>query len=425
MRKSDWGQATLSEEQKAYAALDAYATLEVFEVINRKRTLRDLRKVTNETAVAGTEVVLLARSTDVEVGRGTIVLPPASGRRRHEWRPEYLGAGGEALTRTATRVVVALSAVTAPGAALPYITDTAVSTVDDAARLHAQGQPGANHVLWDIGRLRLVEPAGAGADAGAGDEGGGAAGVAATDEAPVVETRAATDADYPPVVDSWGAGEGRDAEVARTLEERLPEDFVRVSWGLDEEDEEGDDEGWNGVWETEGCDAAHGGAVKLDMLHAIQRIIQVLSKGHGAYLYFASRMAEAMMGVVQADVEAEKQRRLAKGMTEAEWEQHVDKNYTDVARRCRRVVPGPLVLRERLQRLADLFAGIHDAETEKPLFTSKAWKRWNSLMLHVEKGCLSDPPPEYVSLYHVVGRRRDGTVILACARGTSDLEVIK
>jgi hypothetical protein len=56
------------------------------------------------------------------------------------------------------------------------------------------------------------------------------------------------------------------------------------------------------------------------------------------------------------------------------------------------------------------------------LFRKETWKRWNALKDHVRKGCLSDPPPERVSLYYVVGKKRDGMDRYSCARGTSDLE---
>lgn len=57
--------------------------------------------------------------------------------------------------------------------------------------------------------------------------------------------------------------------------------------GQDEEEEE--EEGPE-------CDASHGRSVKLDPLHAMQRITKTLKTAHGAYPYFLGRYEACAMG---------------------------------------------------------------------------------------------------------------------------------
>lgn len=100
------------------------------------------------------------------------------------------------------------------------------------------------------------------------------------------------------------------------------------------------------------------------------------------------------------------------GLSTTEWEEYKNKNWGDIRRRCRRIVPPPSILLRRMKLLEETYPEIVDAETGKPFFSKETWKRWKSLLDHAEKGCLSDPDPAVVALYYVVGMAKNGTDIL-------------
>ena len=158
------------------------------------------------------------------------------------------------------------------------------------------------------------------------------------------------------------------------------------------------------------------------MLHATQRITRTLSQKHGAFPIFTARLRDALLPVVKEDLQALKCRMLAQGMTEEEWEKEFEKKQTVLIKHCRRFIPGPEKLLPRMVALEVIYANIPDARTRLPFFSKKTWIKWNALKDHVRVGCLSDPPVDEVPLYSERGIRKDGSVVLACSRGTNGLE---
>lgn len=364
VRLSNWAAARLSDEQIQYAALDAYASLKIYELLKRKRSsLTDFDKLQPGSATAGKKIVLLAKGADIEVAHGTIVSPPLPQQRgRLEWRPPYLASGGDdrylRVNLTSKRIAVAIDPATIciPAALLPYPADSRISSIGEAVALAMDdGVNDALHVLWDVDRARipLVEQ----------DVGGLGIGrestPAAASAAPVL-TRDATAQDNPSIEDNWEDGLERDRQVAEMLRDQVPEELVEGvggdDLGLGDGDEEEED------WSTVSCDGSHGASVKLDMLHAQMRIQRTLSKKHGAYTVFIARLRDAMMAPAKVDVEALKGRKLARGWTEEQWDHYYDKNYADVIKVCRRFVPSADKLLSRLEALEAIYAPIKDAK---------------------------------------------------------------
>lgn len=174
------------------------------------------------------------------------------------------------------------------------------------------------------------------------------------------------------------------------------------------------------------CEAPHehGRNVKVDLKHLMSRVIDELSKRHGAYRYFCARFAEACFIVDEADFARAKEVFMRKHelKSESNWEDWLQKNYKVVMQHCRRYVPAPQELKSRLDRLYGVFKDLVDAATGKPLFSTQGKKAWAALMRHVEKGCVSDPDPTKIELYVRTGESKDGLPIYACCRGTNDIE---
>ena len=191
---------------------------------------------------------------------------------------------------------------------------------------------------------------------------------------------------------------------------------------IDTEEEEGQE--IEEEEEEESCDHFHGTHIKLDTMHGMNRIFETWSKRHGVTPYVASRCRDAIFSPCKEDVEAVKVSTMRlHNWNEAQWKAYAKSNWRDVLTSCRRVIHAPAIILERLKRIAEVYANIKDAATNEPLFSKRTWKKWKAFMKHVERGCLSDPDPSVVTLYHVLYyKKSNGLPVYCCARGTSQLE---
>lgn len=81
---------------------------------------------------------------------------------------------------------------------------------------------------------------------------------------------------------------------------------------------------------------------------------------------------------------------------------------------CRRLIPDPFTLENRLQMVVTLCANVIDFRSGETLFSQKTWHEYENLLHHVRSGCLSDPPG-----YNLYKQNQNK---LICVRGTSQLE---
>jgi hypothetical protein len=172
------------------------------------------------------------------------------------------------------------------------------------------------------------------------------------------------------------------------------------------------------------CDKFHGTHVKLDPMHGLQRLFETFSKRHGGSPYVGSRCRDALFSPCQEDVEAVKRAMMRQNnWSEAQWKDYMRSNWKDVLQFCRRVICSPAIVLKRFNRIAEVYANITDAATGEPLFTARTWKQWKLLLRHIEWGCLSDPDPSIVSIYHILYyKKKNGLPVYGSARGTSQLE---
>lgn len=149
----------------------------------------------------------------------------------------------------------------------------------------------------------------------------------------------------------------------------------------------------------------------------------VLSKSHGATTFATIRLRDLFSSPDPEDIAAVKKVKMRdESMDENKWKQYLKENYRNVLKYCKRVVPPPSILLDRMEKFEALYPHIPDAATGKALFSREGGKRWKSLKEHVAKGCLSDPDPSTVNLYYTIGTRKNGLPVYACSRGTSQLK---
>jgi ribonuclease D len=157
--------------------------------------------------------------------------------------------------------------------------------------------------------------------------------------------------------------------------------------------------------------------VLLDAFHWIKRITEMLDRQHGAYYNFCRALSNAVFIHDQSDME-----KVQKVL--AEKDMSVDRAWDDkeeyMMARVRRTIPQPEILLERIYQVLNEYRNVTDATTRDPLIDDRLFGKIERHLVHVRKGCLSDPPGE--QLYYVVGEDDDGLTMYRCVRGTSSNE---
>jgi hypothetical protein len=176
----------------------------------------------------------------------------------------------------------------------------------------------------------------------------------------------------------------------------------------------------NGIGEMEE-DAEHDNyfhkGVKQDIEHIFLRFARVLTKGHGVFGAFMSRLSDAFFVPSQEDIEFIKAALRRSGVSDEDIKK---KRWQYYKRRVRRRICLPKELEREFNRVVNLFANLEDAKTGKPLFGEKAWALYKSTLRHIRKGCLSDIPG--MAYYVQTCEDSMGIPVFTCVRGTSALE---
>lgn len=447
-RLSDWS-VPLSAEQKAYAALDVFATQRVYHHAMSTQTVRDSTRVRRADELKDLQsdlVIVPAKGHPTPLARVMVVDKEGEG----EWCELAPGHGTGRTSRQrhilkSKRVVVRVLHVYQPVACLMH--------ADKQGRLGRTLQDAVGQedyqMLVDVACIRVLAPAPlnppppvhtaepppltsvargpSGGPDGDGDESG--------EEALL----------SPAGTEEEEQAQRRDERVASTLrlmvseEEVLPEGGEEVGHEAERAGEGGasdappaasststaaDDAG-SGSGPPGAADGyANGRHVKQDVQHWFGRIMETVSKEHGAFSYFAARLSDCTFQVVPEDLERVKAVMVKlHGLEDDQaWRRWLNRNWWAVLKHCRRHIVEPGLLVQRLTRLKALFATIPDAKTRLPFFSATTEGRWAGFIEHAAKGCVSDPDPRSVPLYFISGWSRAGLPIYGCSRGTVDLE---
>jgi hypothetical protein len=102
--------------------------------------------------------------------------------------------------------------------------------------------------------------------------------------------------------------------------------------------------------------------------------------------------------------------------------QNIAVTENEIVKRCRRFIPEPKVLEERLKKLYSVYKDTHYIDEDNQriyLFKPTMDSIHQNALLHVRKSCLSDPPT--IPLYFQRVKKKSD-VTFGCKRGTSALE---
>ena len=159
--------------------------------------------------------------------------------------------------------------------------------------------------------------------------------------------------------------------------------------------------------------------VLLDVFHGMMRIGEHISKGHKFHFAFTQHFRDAMFEIDAGD-RASVEAALRHRAVPTTFDRELEKNPKWVWERVRRRVPEPDILEKRLQLLLEEMSQSRYNDGSTPLLSEKAKKEIANLLVHVRKGCLSDPPG--VSMYYFWKVDKEGLKIFRCIRGTNHLE---
>ena len=157
--------------------------------------------------------------------------------------------------------------------------------------------------------------------------------------------------------------------------------------------------------------------VLMDIWHAMARIR--VSKEHGFRRPFARALHDAMLIPDQTDKSRISDYLISIGSS---WEHVLQSKPKWLWKRCKRVVPPPEELYPAVKEVYTVYGPLLDSATKKPLFNTHAWKDASNVLKAIKAGLLSDPPG--IALYYQIGvdKNHGNLPLYWCARGTNSAE---
>ena len=157
--------------------------------------------------------------------------------------------------------------------------------------------------------------------------------------------------------------------------------------------------------------------VLKDPWHAFDMIY--IPKNHGLRTEFARAVRDAMFIVNEGDKNLVEARLKVEGSS---WKEALSIKPKYLWCLVRRTIPPPEQLYELLAGVFKTYGSLKDSGTGLPLFSASAWKSAKNLLKTVQMGYLSDPPG--IPLYYTVGVDREvgGLPVWRCCRGTNFVE---
>jgi hypothetical protein len=378
VRFSRWSSKTLTPEQLEYCALDAYAS-----VLCMEHVLRNSNKAPVDIPADGTIVYLYPETGSDCAAKGIVYR--SAGQRFH---------GQSLKTKYTQRLLVQLTEVLSL-----HATTLSGQTLEDIR--DSDADPGL--VLWDMRYIRLQ---------------------------PASLFRVVDEEIHSQSIDDYQTLALPDGFFAQDVD-------VSAKQVLDEIDNQNED-GYSveevTSWITaefevsEECQStSEFVTVCLEIFHAMQRITRTLSKLHGAFRSYISALRDSFFLVSNKDMRAVEDALRSKGMSDKEIKRLKKTDYKRFLPYCRRLVPQASVLEERFNYTNSVFADIVDKKTGKPLFSEDTKREVANLLVHIQRGCLSDPPD--IGIYFAITNKDEDfsnsylpLPKLGCLRGTPQLE---
>ncbi len=413
-----WNDATLTEEQVSYAALDAYASLAVYKELIK---VDAPGRLPSGTPLPSLPVLLYSTDNTRLIARG--VISPRSSDARYD-----------GISLTDKRTVVTVHEVLVPGAVVTThqqrTLDSFGSTPFDVVCLRSHlrtyspstddqvtESPHNDHPTTHPPSPSLpasnpegresAEAAGASQSAHAadleecsGDEDMVGLGTELLEER---QGRQAADA-FQDISGLPGAvGDG-------SLDQSMLSSFEVDSDGalLAQELLESMSQAWDAEFPIRS-------RVLKDPWHVFNMLY--ISRTHGLRVSFARALRDAIFIPDKGD-KARICRYLATLKPPRDWDYALRTAANWLWKRCKRLIPPPELLYSKVAHVFRTYGPLKDAKTGLPLFNKAAWHTAKNILSLVQLGYLSDPPG--IPLYYSIGiDTKCGLPIYRCIRGTN------
>lgn len=370
VRCSRWSQDQLSSEQIQYAALDAYASAQVYA---RIWTMCDPIAKPSRPVVPGEIVVLYTASHALAVAHAKVVKLQGS-----------------------DRADVRILKVLVGGVLLLHPKAGKMETLHEAVRgVEAHNEPPL--VLWDIEHLRpkptVMTPA---------------------PPLGTVHESAAEELEHHD--DDVLANEAYDRDSQRVHDSSdlcfshfITADAIDAQPHVVEIDDD--------LRQLLGAPPLR---TKSDVFHVLNGIGRTLKKSHGAFNQFMLRLRDCLLRPIADDLEYEEQLLRLQGKSPEQIEKLKQYGWQYLLDRVRRSS-----ICDRSKLLADFdsvcktFENIRDAHTQKTLFTQDTQRKVKQIRRCIAAGTLTDPD---MAMYHQIGEDAFHRPVYRCFRGTSALE---
>jgi hypothetical protein len=162
--------------------------------------------------------------------------------------------------------------------------------------------------------------------------------------------------------------------------------------------------------------AIRSGVLK-DIFHVFQMIY--IPKSHGLCVTFSRALRDA---IFLPDAEDKKHlvSFLACQNPPMTWNECLQSNPQFIKKHCKHVVPPPEQLYGLVSKVFETYGPLKDAQTGIPLFSSSTWKTVKNILQIIKLGQISDPPG--IPLYYCIGISKNGLPVYRCWRGTNFTE---
>ncbi|CAN0106779.1 unnamed protein product, partial [Chrysoparadoxa australica] len=125
--------------------------------------------------------------------------------------------------------------------------------------------------------------------------------------------------------------------------------------------------------------------VRLDMWHAMNRVVRRCKQSHGAFNAFAASLRDAFFLVNKDDLEAFRVRLTQQQKwSEDRIRELMDNEWAWVIKQCRRRVPEASLLLARFNRVVSEYGHLPDAKTGQLLLSKEAWREVKNLRKHIQ-----------------------------------------
>jgi len=157
--------------------------------------------------------------------------------------------------------------------------------------------------------------------------------------------------------------------------------------------------------------------VLKDIFHVFHMIY--IPKSHGLRVTFSQALRDA---IFLPDLEDKKRiiSYLACRNPPLTWDECLRSNPKFIKKHCKHVVPPPEQLYNLVSTVFKIYGPLKDAQSGLPLFSSNTWKTIKNILYTIKRGEISDPPG--IAFYYCLGTSSNGLPHYRCWRGTNFTE---